>query len=895
MRYYFLIFLHILPSICFNIFGATKATFTLTYYAGETQGNIQVAEGGNIIDALSSIIPVSLDNTSKTFVGWTNSPIPEKTQDSPEFISSEAVMPANDYVVYAVFAKEQAEQAIEGCNLLKDRNSWSSTNVNFSDNAKFTTEGSWVKSPYINTSEYHHLVIKCKVSYHSIKSTQLKIYAYKNATELMGDSEIKITPQFITPEEEFPATEEIYTIHIIAETPIHSILLQSKKETKTYDPIYITYLEIFTPITYADYITFSAPELPLQIIEWKTDSYIIMYNGDPEHEITTLIENHPETSSTQTLTECKKDIAVYEIPFQGLSKYSNQSLTIQIGDNHKQIKVPIIISEEIIDTELIEKYQDGIESIVILNQGTLTTTQTSFSCQDITIYAGGCLDISKNTSVNTNNLTIRIGAIENNILVQRSPSISMEGTLNIATDQINADILTTIDYYYSFALPGRVQTTDIHYPIDIYGDNVSPDNTGSFQIKYYDGSKRATNGIGWTILDETQYTSLSQSSGYAFWGIPKKVTVEDNILRQKFALHRLPIKNISNLPTGQITANVGAYGTNTDTPPNNIGWNYLGNPYFVSMGNPSEPDELLQIGIYEREIDASGNWTGNWNFTNDKIRYTTQTFDCQNYISLPSEQVSIAPFSAFFVQAASSGTILFNKTSSSIAQLPAKQISIDKEYEIGIVFSGIGKIDYTGWLFADKFTESYDINADLDKFDNQDLAIYSIGSIGKLAYMATNSSKATEPIKLGYNVSHTGEYTIAFDQEHYSTENLQTLYLMDKDKNISTDLLYSDYTFTTECGTFDDRFELQLTFKSNTSTDIHHSNSQDITIDTKENLLIINNLPLKSFIQIYNLLGAIVLQTYTTKSTIQLQLPTGCHIIKINGSNFTQTFKTIIQ
>jgi hypothetical protein len=311
------------------------------------------------------------------------------------------------------------------------------------------------------------------------------------------------------------------------------------------------------------------------------------------------------------------------------------------------------------------------------------------------------------------------------------------------------------------------------------------------------------------------------------------------------------------------------------------------------MGNPSDPDEHLQIGIYEREIDSSGNWTGNWNFTNDRIRYTTQTFDCQNYISLPSEQVSIAPFSAFFVQAASSGTILFNKTSSSLAQLPDKQKSTDKEYEIGIVFSGIGKIDYTGWLFADKFTEAYDINADLDKFVNQDLAIYSISSIGNLAYMATNSSKATEPIKLGFNVSHSGEYTIAFDYEHYNTENIQALYLIDKDKNISTDLLDSDYLFTTEYGTFDDRFEIQVVFKSNISTDIHYSNSPNIAIEVIGDLLIINNLPINSFLQIYNLFGELVLQTYSAKSSIQLQLPLGCHITKISSSNFTQTFKTI--
>jgi hypothetical protein len=843
------------------------------------------------MDALSNITPTSCDPTSTTFVGWTDTHIPEKSNETPQLLSSSATMPASNYTVYAVFAKEEAGPPIPGGNLFTNKNSWSTNGVYNSENEYILLEknGAYVWSPKLNDKDHYHLIIKCKVGYTNAKSTSLKIFAYKKNPEIFKEEEILINPQSIIPEEKYPNLEKIYTINIIATSPINSILLQSTKEGQTYDPIYMTYCEILSPTTYTDYITFSTPELPLQIIEWKTDSYVIMYNGNPNQTITTSIQ---ETTQTCTLSHHTKDIAVYEIPFQGLSSFSNQLLTIQIEETQKKIKIPTLVTCETTDAEL-SNNQQHIEELVILNRGALTITK-ELICQDITIYAGGQLIIPANTSLTTNNLTMRIGAIQDDKLIQRTPALSIAGTLTITTNQINLDLLTTIDYYYSFALPGSVQTTDIHYPTEIYGENVSSNNTGSFQIKYYDGNERAASGQGWTIFDETIYNTLNHSSGYAFWGIPRKVSAEGKEpARQKFALHRLPLKNITSLPTGQITANIGAYGTNTATAPNNIGWNYLGNPYFVSMGNPSDPDEHLQIGIYEREIDSSGNWTGNWNFTNDRIRYTTQTFDCQNYISLPSEQVSIAPFSAFFVQAASSGTILFNKTSSSLAQLPDKQKSTNKEYEIGIVFSGIGKIDYTGWLFADKFTEAYDINADLDKFVNQDLAIYSISSIGNLAYMATNSSKATEPIKLGFNVSHSGEYTIAFDYEHYNTENIQALYLIDKDKNISTDLLDSDYLFTTEYGTFDDRFEIQVVFKSNISTDIHYSNSPNIAIEVIGDLLIINNLPINSFLQIYNLFGELVLQTYSAKSSIQIQLPLGFHITKISSSNFTQTFKTI--
>ena len=311
------------------------------------------------------------------------------------------------------------------------------------------------------------------------------------------------------------------------------------------------------------------------------------------------------------------------------------------------------------------------------------------------------------------------------------------------------------------------------------------------------------------------------------------------------------------------------------------------------MGAPSDPDNLLQLGLYEQELDASGNWTGNWNFTNEGIRYITQTFDCQNYFSLPTEKASIPPFSAFFIQAAKSGQLLFHNPTAPLAQLPAKQVSQTLEKEIGIIISGNSIQDYTGWLIADKYTEVYDINADLDKFQNQDLAIYSITPIGKLAYMAANQSLLEDAINIGYSVSQSGDYTIAFDQDHYNTDNLQALYIIDKEENRSTDLLTSDYIFTTESGTFDNRFELQIRFESNISTNIHNNTPKSITINTINDKIIINNLPTTSFIQIYNLFGQQVLHTYATKSSLQIPLTIGCHIITISSPTGKLAFKTI--
>lgn len=891
MKHYFsLILLCILSSIYLNAFCAANTTYSLTYYAGGTQGSIPLAEGSNIMDALSKITPISCDPTSTTFVGWTDTPIPEKSNETPQLLSNSATMPANNYTVYAVFAKEISPQttlAEINWNNQTQVSGWgqSKTENTDTDGIKFD------KADYIcynnSTNAYiHNLGLEISAGTENVNTpSTLYIYIYDENMAYINESCVFKPNSPITTTDHYQNQNTIHRFTISSQISIRQVWIYKSDNI----PIYVKYCKLFVPATYTDYITFSTPELPLQIIEWKTDSYVIMYNGNPNQTITTSIQ---ETTQTCTLSHHTKDIAVYEIPFQGLSSFSKQLLTIQIAETQKKIKIPTLVTCETTDTEL-SNDQQNIEELVILNQGALTITK-ELICQDITIYAGGQIIIPNNSSLTTNNLTMRIGAIQDNQLIQRTPALSIAGTLTITTNQINLDLLTTIDYYYSFALPGSVQTTDIHYPTDIYGANVSSNNTGSFQIKYYDGNERAASGQGWTIFDETIYNTLNHSSGYAFWGIPKKVSVEGNQSnRQKFALHRIPLKNITSLPTGQITVNVGNFGVDKETNLNDVGWNYLGNPYYSTIGAPSDPNNLLQLGLYEQELDASGNWTGNWNFTNEGIRYITQTFDCQNYFSLPTEKASIPPFSAFFIQAAKSGQLLFHNPTTPLAQLPAKQASLTLEKEIGIIISGNSIQDYTGWLIADKYTEVYDINADLDKFQNQDLAIYSITPIGKLAYMAANQSLLEDAINIGYSVSQSGDYTIAFDQDHYNTDNLQALYLTDKEENRSTDLLTSDYIFTTDSGTFDNRFELQIRFDSNISTDIHNNTPKSITINTINDKIIINNLPTTSFIQIYNLFGQQILHTYATQSSLQIPLPIGCHIITISSPTGKLAFKTI--
>ena len=144
-----------------------NSAFSLTYYAGETQGNIPLAEGSNIMDALSNITPTSCDPTSTTFVGWTDTHIPEKSNETPQVLSNSATMPASNYTVYAVFAKEEAGTPIPGGNLFTNKNSWRTDGVDnsYDEYIQFKRNGAYVWSPTLNDKDHYHLIIKYKVGY----------------------------------------------------------------------------------------------------------------------------------------------------------------------------------------------------------------------------------------------------------------------------------------------------------------------------------------------------------------------------------------------------------------------------------------------------------------------------------------------------------------------------------------------------------------------------------------------------------------------------------------------------------------------------------------------------------------------------------------------------------
>lgn len=637
--------------------------------------------------------------------------------------------------------------------------------------------------------------------------------------------------------------------------------------------------------------------LAIQIVEWKQDAIIVMYNGDPNESVEIYIDQNRQDEE-YSLSNLRKDVAIYEIPISELSSNPGKRLEIIIGDAAKTFDIPIIVYQNN-NQDVVLSTSDSID-IIVANGGELSITDIQYinnPIRNITIYGGGKLTIGVGCTLNASTITMRIGSVKNNTYASAYPQLALHGTIGKLSN-FHIDYITTYDRYYALSLPYTANTKNIHYPIDIYGENVPLDNTGSFQLQYYDGAARAETGNGWKNLEEpAEGATLKPYQGYTFWGAPKKVSVNNNTKeRQKFGIHRIPLEmDINLINQCEIVSkklSVVAHGNET-TMNNDRGWNYLGNP-FLSQYSGMSDSLCLQIGLLEKEM-IDNQWTGSYIYIG-QLRYITQTEDGKTYTSDRVSNAILNPFNTYFIQASQDGELLFNPPShidnSSIKQYVPTSISTT-EITTGITLSNFNESDYTGLLIAENFTDDYEFNADLSKFENQGLNIYTISHHGKHAYLAINKELATS-IPLGYKVQEEGLYTISFDTKRYDIKNIAALYLIDHELGHTKDLLKDDYIFNSDSGTYDHRFELKVEFEEENLSEIAIVEEPDIYIYIESNMLKFKNLQKHSIVHIHDLMGNVIYRCEDVQYDLSIPFEQRFYLIRIEYKGNSKTYKIII-
>ncbi|WP_162927015.1 T9SS sorting signal type C domain-containing protein [Flavobacterium psychrotrophum] len=91
------------------------------------------------------------------------------------------------------------------------------------------------------------------------------------------------------------------------------------------------------------------------------------------------------------------------------------------------------------------------------------------------------------------------------------------------------------------------------------------------------------------------------------------------------------------------------------------------------------------------------------------------------------------------------------------------------------------------------------------------VSLYSLAENTALAIQARPEFTTSDVVPMGYNANIAGNFTISIDHTDGLFSTGQNVYLKDKVMGITRNISEKDYTFTTEAGSFEDRFEVVYT------------------------------------------------------------------------------------
>ena len=559
----------------------------------------------------------------------------------------------------------------------------------------------------------------------------------------------------------------------------------------------------------------------LQVVEWKENSVVIMYNGDPAQTATITINNEPKESAV--LSEVNKDVAIYELPAEGLASAANQPMEIAIGTAKALMTIPYIATGN-------ASAAPANSDLVILKGAIYTANGEQL--RNVTVYGGGQLVVPADNSLSVSTLTLRAGGInEAGEYDYVYPQCDLKGTFSNSASKFYYDYITDYDHWYHLVLPFDGELGTIKYPTEFYGANVSVNNTGSWIIKRYAGEIRATgNYNAWVDVESESATTTTAGKGYIFWGAPKKVSVNGGTsTRQKWGIQRITMSITADNATTAENGDKTISGlcshkdvANNSGAVNDQGWNLIGNPYMVNLSTMSE--DGLKAGKLVKEM-VNGKWTGKWINNGDNLRYLTipsdhfDTYEAKTVDAAISSN-ALVPGRAFFVQLdgeANGITFASANRASLMPALMAENNDKPVDVETGIVLSNETLQDEVNFWIKDGKTNDYEYNADYPKTPNNNrFNIYGVHTNSDLSWVATNPEYAAESMSIGYQVPAAGTYMLSLSETYYS-EDVEALYVTDHamSPELTVDLMNAAYEFSVnQAETNNERFTVSVILKA---------------------------------------------------------------------------------
>ncbi|PKP16758.1 MAG: hypothetical protein CVU07_05880, partial [Bacteroidetes bacterium HGW-Bacteroidetes-23] len=429
---------------------------------------------------------------------------------------------------------------------------------------------------------------------------------------------------------------------------------------------------------------------------------------------------------------------------------------------------------------------------VVIN-GTYTAT-ANFSACSIVVRPGMTLTVQSGVTVTVQNEFVVEGAIPNTVLFQNNSSlVQLSDAVNSGSIRYERNTTPVVFHDYTYwSSPVANQTLGTFSP-DTAANRFYVFNNTTYSWQNISTASVMNAAKGYIIrAPGTHSTTVPSVFTGSFYGVP----------------HNGPY-SIGIVVSGSQNRNL------------------LGNPY------PSAIDADLLYAANNTVLQGSMFfWTHNTPITANN--YNSNDYAVYNAsggagtAASPNPGVNpnvpngnIAAGQGFFVQGLASGLVNFDNTirlsgSNNLfyRSANAQQLKSLEKHRIWLNIinqQGAYKQMLLGYIegATNELDNAYD--AELTEAGNV-VSLYSLNSDKKLTIQGrTLPFNVNDEVPLGFRTSVPGAYSIELENFDGLFEEGQTIYLEDKWINVIHNLNESNYNFTTETGTFEDRFEVQFT------------------------------------------------------------------------------------
>lgn len=534
----------------------------------------------------------------------------------------------------------------------------------------------------------------------------------------------------------------------------------------------------------------------------------------------------------------------------------------------------------------------------------------------------GKLDVCSCTVAAGKTLTIKKDAILNvdeNIVVEAGGKIIVEN--DGALVQTNDDATYTGNNE-SFLLK-RTTTPVSRFDFTYWS---SPLKTSSDFLVGRDQTNPNRKGLSKTTFFDKYYSYSGAAQAWITipYGTEVMVPAKGYIVRapQEFA--------ITNTPSATFTANFeGVPNNGVITLPLSISTvgksNLIGNPY------PSAIDAYKFIDENTGLMDGTFYfWTHNIALSSTPDANGILQYNPASYISLnktgstsngknsPKASRNIAAGQGFFINSTNAGAITFNNSmrvtkknsnSSFFRMANTTQSSEETNEEIEETAVEANRV----WLNISNTAGAYNetligyvsgaTNNLEDAYDGityaSGTAIYTLQSNKKLVIQGRALPFVdTDVVPLGFMAATAGEYTIAIESFDGLFED-QKVFLVDRTDNSIHNLKNESYTFTSQTGTFDSRFEIRYVNDSTLGTDNPIITQNDVVVFKSANQISVraNNLTIDN-VQVYDITGKLITSAKnindSTFTTSGLNVATQVLIVKVTLDDNQTISKKVI-